>query len=219
LLYFLHSIKDHYSYIEAVAVRLGQHILEFRKQSILFDGVELTDEDLPISFGESYNYRINQRTELNHDRTRRRKIYKVKLGDKSSMELKFYRHFGSVEIDGDPDDFGDSIGLSGTYPEGNMLGRDGHPMEKKSNDYGFEWQVNPELDPVLFSVAREPQLPTEKCRMPTVKRTSVKKLRGAAKALYKEAKLACIAQTGDNLETCIDDVLATGDMGLGKEWK
>lgn len=204
--------------MEAVALRLGHHILEFRKESVVYNGLELHDDDLPISFGEKYAYNISYRIEFNRDHTRKKKFYIVELGEQSSMELKFYRHFGSVEIAGHPEDFSDSTGLSGAFPSGDMLGRDGRAM-KKSDAYGFEWQVDPSLDPSLFVVRREPQLPTEKCRMPTVKKTSMKKLRGAAKALYKQAKQACRDQTGDDLEACIDDVLATGDAGLGLEWK
>jgi len=211
------TIKGDYSYIEAVALRLGQHVLEFRKESVLLDGVEFKNQDLPVTFGSRYTYDLTYRIEPNRQGTREKKFYMLQLGDDSSMELKFYRHFGSVSISGHPIDFGDAVGLSGTFPDGDMLGRDGRPM-KKTDEYGFEWQVDPEHDPILFRDTRAPQLPFEKCRMPTVTKSIRRQLRGASKLLYKQAKKACRAQTGADLEACIDDVLAVGDLGLGEEW-
>lgn len=211
------TIKNDYSYIEAVALRLGRYILEFRKEKVSVDGVEFSNKDLPLTFGEAYTYDLSYRTEPNRQGTREKKFYMLQLGEDSSMELKFYRHFGSVSISGHPNDFGDAIGLSGTFPEGNMLSRDGRLMEK-NDKYGLEWQVDPERDPILFRDARAPQLPVERCRMPTVTEESRRKLRGASKLLYKQAKKACYSQKEADLEACIDDVMAVGDAGLGEEW-
>ena len=211
------TIKDDYSYVEAVALRLGQYVLEFRKESVSIDGVDLKDEDLPVTFGMKHTYDLTYRTEPNRQGTREKRFYMLQLGDDSSMELKFYRHFGSVSISGHPNDFGDAFGMSGSFPDGDMLGRDGRSM-KKNDNYGFEWQVDPVHDPILFRDARAPQLPFEQCRMPTATRTYRRKLRGASKLLYKQAKKACHAQKGADLEACIDDVLAVGDVGLGEEW-
>lgn len=211
------TIRGDYSYIEAVALRLGRHVLEFRKESVFLDGVEFKNQDLPLTFGNRYTYDLMYAVEPNRQGTREKKFYLLQLGDNSSMELKFYRHFGSISMSGHPVDFGDAIGLSGTFPNGDMLGRDGRAM-KKTNDYGFEWQVDPEYDPILFRNARDPQLPFDRCRMPTATATSRRGLRGASKLLYKKAKQACHAQIGADLEACIDDVLAVGDLGLGEEW-
>lgn len=215
------TIKDDYSYIEAVALRVGLHVVEFHKKHIFVDGFQRKDEDLPISFGDAdeYKYQIASHKKSNKDGTRIKKVYYIELGNNSSMELRFYRHFGSVQITADPKDFADAMGLSGTFPTGDMLGRDGATFET-TNDFGFEWQVDPVHDPTLFLDRREPQLPHAKCRMPTMTRSAARKLRRNEKGLYKQAKQACRAQSSviDDLEACIDDVIATGDVRLGEEW-
>ena len=213
------TIKDDYSYIEAVALRLGRHVIEFHKQHIFVDGLQHKDGELPISIGDKHEYQVASRAQPNKDRTRIKKFYMIELGNDSSVELRFYRHFGSVQIMANPEDFGDAVGLSGTFPNGDMKGRTGS-LIRNTEDFGFEWQVDPSHDPTLFLEMREPQLPSDKCRMPTLTRSSRRKLRRNEKGLYTQAKQACRAQYDqiDNLEACIDDVMATGDVQLGEEW-
>ena len=74
-----------------------------------------------------------------------------------------------------------------------MVARDGEIMDN-FDAYGFEWQVSPE-DPQLFLEARSPQLPFEKCRMPTAARPSRRHLRQNAD-LFDSASTACASATG-----------------------
>ena len=97
-----------------------------------------------------------------------------------------------------------------------MIDRDGRVMAD-FNAYGFEWQVNPE-DPEIFADARAPQLPFEKCRMPTAARPSRRALRGPSALLAKQAGEACAHVQGNDKNLCIDDIMMTGDVGLAGLW-
>lgn len=209
--------NDLYSYIEAAALRLGEHVIELQKDGINVDGQDHEDSDLPVVFGEKYLYRISTRKEVNRHHEREKKFYMVQLGDDSSIEFKFWRHYTSVKISGNPRDFGDAIGLSGAFPSGDMFARSGKQMDNFVQ-YGFEWQVDPAYDPILFRSMREPQLPHERCRMPTGKTQSRRKLRGTNRALLSRAKEACRVQRGSDFDLCVDDVMITGEVGLGDAW-
>lgn len=85
------------------------------------------------------------------------------------------------------------------------------------DQYGFEWQVNP-VDAKLFVDNCAPQLPFEQCRMPSATRPVRRKLRGADAVLFDEAAEACSHLKGSNFDLCIEDVMATGDVGLASVW-
>ena len=70
-----------------------------------------------------------------------------------------------------------------------ILSRSGEVMTD-FDAFGFEWQVNCG-DRRIFQEAREPQLPYEKCRMPTVGRLIRRKLRGQHSGFHGKAKEAC----------------------------
>ena len=54
-----------------------------------------------------------------------------------------------MQITADSKDFADAVGLSSTFPMGDMLGRDGATFET-TNDFDIEWQVDPVHDLTLF---------------------------------------------------------------------
>ena len=206
------TINDYYSYIESAALRIGSSVLELEKESFLLNGAEHTTGDLPLVFGnDEYKYTLSQVTMENKNYN----IYKLDLGS-STIVFKFYKHFLTISIDGHEVDFGDSVGLLGDYTNGEMIGRDGRLIHD-AIDFGFEWQVHAD-EPRLFRDARSPQLPYEKCRMPSVARPSRRKLRGALLALHDDAHEACAAQKGNDFELCVQDVMATGDLGLATVW-
>ena len=67
---------------------------------------------------------------------------------------------------------------------------------------------------------RAPQLPSEGCRMPTESRPSRRLLRSNNNGLYEKAATACSAATSNehDLELCVDDIMATGELGLAGAW-
>ena len=119
-----------------------------------------------------------------------------------------------VLISGNAKDFGDSVGLLGKYGTGELFARDGSIIEN-FEEFAHSWQVNPETDPQLFRELRAPQLPNEKCRMPTVEVPSRRNLRANTEE-YNEATEACSHKQGRHFDLCVEDVMATGDLELAE---
>ena len=206
------KIQDYFSYIETMALKVGNYRVEVHKDHFYLNDQKYTPEDLPIDFG--YGYRI-ENGQIEHGKNKNYyQYYNVNVKG-SSVLFKFYKKFLTFEITGHPEDLSDSVGLMGDYHTGDMIGRDGRKMYN-FQEYGFEWQVHPG-DTVLFREAKGPQLPYEQCRMPSNDRPARRRLR-AANALFEEAQEACAHLSGNGVDLCIDDVLQTGDIGLASLW-
>ena len=210
------TIEKYFSYIETSALRVGENVLQFYKDSFLLNGIKLTPADLPLSFGGDYQYIITNAPVEQGKNPKFYQYYKVSLHQDSSIVFKFYKQYLTISVDGHAADFGDSVGLLGEYGTGDMIDRDGRVMTD-FDAYGFEWQVNPE-DPKIFAEARSPQLPFEQCRMPTSARPSRRALRGASALLAQQAAEACAHVKGNDKNLCIDDIMMTGDVGLADLW-
>ena len=195
------TIDSYYSYIESAAFRVGGYAVEMERDQFFIDGVQHTSKDLPMTFGDEHNYTITQLED-----SEKVQLYKVNLHGHSSMSFKFYKHFLTINLSVNPKEFGDSAGLLGEFPTGDMYSRRGNLMSNFV-DYGFEWQVSLD-DPHLFRDDRAPQLPYERCRMPTAPRPSRRRLRQNG-ALLEQAKDACASQRGKNFDLCVNDVMVT----------
>lgn len=209
------KIQDYFSYIESAAVRVGSNVLEIRKESVVLDGVVFTE--LPLVFGdEKHRYSLHRAEVEEGKNPVNYNYYELDLDGDSSILFKFYKKFLTISIDGHEAEFGDSVGLLGDYENGNMVGRNGQ-LVPTAEEFGFEWQVRPE-EPKLFEDDRSPQLPYERCRMPTAARPQRRKLRGALATLHEEALAACASQVDSDFTLCVEDVMATGDLGLASVW-
>ena len=214
------TIDSYYSYMEAAAIRMGNDVLEVNASEMLFllNGERihrLVDDDKSFLFdsgGRTYQFSLQEK----HDKKR---IYRLDLGA-TSILFKFFAHYLTVSVIGGYEELADSVGLLGSRHDGSMFGRDGKPFELTFEDYGFEWQVNPAVDTILFQQDRSPQLPYEKCRMPTQARPSRRRLRASNTELYKQALEACsnVANGQENIDLCVQDVLATGEIGIALVW-
>ena len=144
-------------------------------------------------------------------------MYEVDL-QSSTLLFKFYKQFLTISVNGNAVDFGNAVGLMGEFHTGDMYSRHGQHMTS-FEDFGFEWQVNHQTgdDPRLFRVSREPQLPYEKCRLPSLPRPSRRKLLRGDRALHEAARRACEAHAGStDFELCVEDVMITGDVGIAE---
>jgi hypothetical protein len=209
------TIADYYSYFESGVLRVGEHVMDFQGKNFFVNGVKHTAADLPITLGDTYKYTISEAPLTEGMNPRFYNYYKVDLHDNSSILFRFYKHFLTISIDGHSHDFSDAVGLMGDYEHGDMVGRNGQIMDN-FDEFGFEWQVSPD-DSMLFHDARAPQLPYERCRMPTAARPSRRKLRGADRRLLDAAQTACAHVQADR-DLCVDDVVTTGDLGMATVW-
>jgi hypothetical protein len=110
-------------------------------------------------------------------------------------------------------DFGKSVGLLGDYGSSKMLARDGVTVLNIVDEFGAKWQVH-EDEPKLFRTLREPQHPHATCKpVSTVARASRCHLREDG-AFVKAAEAACASKSKNDFDFCIQDVLATKDLGM-----
>lgn len=202
------TIRDFYSSIEVAALRVGEEVLEADAKKFYYNGVEMHDDDLPFETSEFtvtgpvYNPAFTHRRE-----------YQVVLNDKSYITLVKTKNFVSLSVAGNHEDFGKSYGLLGDFFTGEALGRDGLIMDDWV-EYGMEWQVS-ENEPKLFRELREPQLPNDKCKMPSTSATSRRRLRGDDPVLLEAAHVAC-RHAGTDFDACVSDVLSTGDLSFAE---
>ena len=196
--------------------QIGGYVLEVSNGSFRLEGTDYQDESLPMSFGDDseYTFELNN---LEHDAggNVKRRLYRLSLGS-TSIDFKYYKNLMTFSLNGH-DDLEDVVGMLGSYPSGEMIGRDGNKIDNFL-EFGFEWQVGRD-DPTIFSEAREPQLPFEQCRMPSkVFQTNRRRLRGENAQLFEKAQNACSTVKGSDFDLCIHDVMATGDINLAFEW-
>ena len=152
------TIHHSYSYIEAAALQIGDSILVVSGGRFWVDSKEGSDDDLPISFsGFSLNPPYTHGTA---------KIYQLDLNQGDKILFRNYKHFLTVDVSGNEEDFGTSVGLLGDYETGSMIARDGETVITDADMFGLEWQVRND-EPTLFLETREPQHPVETCKMPT----------------------------------------------------
>jgi hypothetical protein len=198
------TITDMYSFIEAVAVQLGGTSLEFYPDHFILHGNKVGLEDLPLSFGDGLEYVLKE------DPKNKKNVI-IELNKQASISIQSHGKFMHVSFSGTAQEYGNSVGILGDFSTGAMLGRNGQVMEDVL-EYGFEWQVNHE-DKVIFSEVRQPQLPFEKCRLPTQSLQARRRLNSAKNsALAAEAEAACNGLL--DFELCISDILMTGDLGM-----
>jgi len=109
--------------------------------------------------------------------------------------------------------FEGSVGLMGSYPHGEFIGRDGNTVFTDMNAFGQEWQIR-ENEPKLFHSIDGPQHPT-KCIMPSeVSKEEKRRRLGQSMITREDAEIACARVNANSRDSCIFDVLATNDLDM-----
>ena len=200
------TMKDSYSFVSGVAVQHGDTKIEFGHDAMYVNGVQPEDESL-IEFEDG-----SKVVKLNDEKRK----FIVNIKDMTTLSVQSTKQFMALNVVSLTEEMNGSMGMLGQYPSGEMFSRDGHKMED-FQEFGFEWQVAPQ-DPTIFMHSREPQLPYERCRMPAMSAEARRrKLRGTDRKLYEEAFEACNKNhIPANVQTCIDDVMFTGELELAE---
>ena len=99
--------------------------------------------------------------------------------------------------------------MLGNFATGQMLARDGTTVLEDHNAFGQGWQRR-EDEPDLFQASRLPQHPQQACILPEEKATGRRRLNDSPVSM-EAAEEAC-ATAGAGKDTCIYDVLASGDL-------
>ena len=198
------KIVRQWSYIDSVAIRINGDILEvqgggaeqkywFNKQ---YQG-ELTEmAGLPVSY--------KKRHSKGHS-------YAIDLGDHGAIEVKTWKEFVRVDFRNPTAHlYGNTVGLLGKFPSGEMLARDGVTIIDDPVEFGKEWQMHS----MLFHEGRSLD---GACLMPEDIQTSTKRRRlGEAKVTETMAVLACqhAHVEEEDLDACIFDVLGADDIDV-----
>lgn len=208
-------IQEWWSQIESAALRVGDVILQVDANKMYLNGQEVTDADLPLKTEE---FTISgphdgaalaeavHGLEMNVLRT-----YGVHLNDESSVVFKILDNFINVNVVGHYTDFEHATGLMGDFKLGKPYNRKGERLYDLE-EFAFEWQVDPRVDPSLFMEVKGPQLPHEHCRMPTVAKTTRQLRNPADLQLHEDAQKACAGK--DEYDACMSDIMATGNLNM-----
>lgn len=228
-----------FSFVEAAAVKIGPDVIEVNNQGqFWFNGTAHEPASLPAdvagypltrlvrSNGDKITYRIELDNEHHIDIQVFHHMLTVNPGNRHLLA-------GATGMLGD---LGSGVGKHASLAShtkdpaviqhlmqplrkffkhdvkrvGQVHTRDGSRILTDAYEIAAEWQVgNARDDPVLFIVAREPVYPA-KCLMPV--ESSERRLRVSPK-LREAAESAC-EHWGSNSDSCVFDVLATGNMEL-----
>jgi hypothetical protein len=201
------EIRHDWSFIAETTVKIGNDVLEVGNHAAFhMNGVAAEQLTKSAELQELSGFPVRY---FNYGS--RRHKFEVDLGSKGKVVIKVYNEFLAVGLeDSDLDDFSDSVGLMGSYVNGKLVARDGHFITD-SKEYGLEWQVR-DTDKNLFQEAKGPQYP-QQCRMPSAKAVKRRRLLESMVS-YKEAEHACAGFEEEARESCIFDVLSTGDLNM-----
>lgn len=209
------SIRDDWSFISSVAVKIGEDVFEVQSGGIhLLNGVE--DVDLKTTTLAGYQVKKHGGKKDNGTIKAR---YHINMKEEGVLEVKVYNEFVSVLIrQVRAEDFNDSVGLMGTFEHGELIGRDTSTVFEDPNEFGLEWQVR-DTDTMLFQEARFPQFPA-KCTMPEVPSSVHRRLNevagGAGMIPKSEAEKACEHLPVEDRDACVYDVITTGDIEMAR---
>jgi len=209
------SIRDDWSFISSVAVKIGEDVFEVQSGGIhLLNGVE--DVDLKTTTLAGYQVKKHGGKKDNGTIKAR---YHINMKEEGVLEVKVYNEFVSVLIrQVRAEDFNDSVGLMGTFEQGELIGRDTSTVFEDPNEFGLEWQVR-DTDTMLFQEARFPQFPA-KCTMPEVPSSVHRRLNevagGAGMIPKSEAEKACEHLPVEDRDACVYDVVTTGDIEMAR---
>jgi len=201
----------YFSYIEQVAVQIGQDVLEFNNdvENFLINGkqAEANRKHHKTHLSGFVVSRLSKSLSIRlHDEGRYTQVAKIDLHARRNG-------FPAVIVDGGNTElFKGSLGLLGDWETGKRIARDGETElgGHDATEFALEWQVR-DTEPALFQESRFPQYPTI-CNPPAAMPDN----RLGSTAFQKEAEEAC-AHWKEDKEDCIFDVIATRDVLVAEE--
>jgi len=196
-------VSQEWSCISAAALRIGENTFEVmggKENQYWIDGVAGESLEKGVA-GHAISFK-----QLNSVSRQ----FVVDLYDGESINFKVWRNFVRVDlVSASKKNYGDSLGLLGSFEKGHKIGRDKSTVFDDANEFGLEWQVLAE-EPKLFHSLEGAQAPT-KCAMPDTA-TKVRRRRLLDKTIsLEDAGIACAHVEGADRDACIFDVLATND--------
>jgi hypothetical protein len=203
-------IERMFSFISGASVQVGNDSLEVSGSAQYWingvAGEPLTEDTILAGTVDGYPIKFRVTDE--------KKDFIIYLDDIATIAFSTFDGYVGVEIyDAKEQDFGNSVGLLGTF-KGVKVGRDMKVIDN-FNDYGQSWQVL-DTEPKLFHEAVGPQYP-EKCHIPSVEEIS--RRLSETKISADVADRACAGVSSSNRSNCIFDVMATGNTKMAHAYR
>lgn len=189
--------NEYFSFVSNVAISIGDDILEiFSNRTYLINGIQQLNRP-PATFGGFYPVTIGS------DKS----FIQISLSGGQKIKMSFYMDTITLEIAAHISDFGDSVGLMGSYSNFDFPYRDGrvrfpaNSISQNISYYANEWSVSASKgDKSLFVIP--PQ--REGCKEASPFQSNA--------SLLQRAIAACSALPDDGTrQNCIFDITATGD--------
>ncbi|KAL3935362.1 MAG: hypothetical protein SGBAC_009106 [Bacillariaceae sp.] len=207
------KIVRYWSYIQSVAIRIGNEVLEIEGS--------VDADDAEPHYWKNFEYQGDLDTFAGFPVTQQlpsvyKRSYKIDLSSKfpgQDITVELYKEFVRVKLNGNEQVFGNSVGLLGDYKTGKTLARDGVTTLDDFTDFGDEWQVLPSEQKLFHEIAR-PQFP-ELCLHPEDPRGERKRRLDESSISVEDAEKACISlKDPSSIKDCIYDVVATQDLDM-----
>jgi len=198
-----------WSYIGSAAIKIGSDTFETRGGKEDFSFWVNKEQGTPQSLvGKNALSIAGYPISFTQMSSKSRKFL-IDLDDGVQLEIKTWNAYISVNVKGgNEQDFGNSHGLMGSYPNSIRLARDNKTVIDDVNTFGQEWQVLT-TEEMLFHDIDGPQAP-QMCQIPSTEEMR----RRLAESLVsnEKAKSVCSNVPKEDFEMCVFDVLATNDL-------
>ena len=220
-----------YSFIDRAAVAIGTNLSNRTKDSTKEKEVEDKDEEdldvLEVSgFGQymlgavsnaELPAKIANKYLVSHQQTNdNTHVFTIDLGGQQALRLTTFKDWVNVALNGATKmDFGDSVGLMGSFEDGAMVLKDGETVVDDPNTFGLEWQLL-DNESSLFLSAHNHDEQEHGCIMPDP--TKAEKTRRLGGSLSQEViEEACKHLESTELrKLCEYDVMVTGDIQVAQ---
>jgi len=190
------------SYISDVAIRIGENVLEVGSQGHhTINGVAQTLTSTQALSG----YPVTS-----SGTKKGRYVYKIHLDSKETIILREYKSWITLTLfHASEGNFGDSVGLMGSFQDGTRYGRDGMTVYSDIDEFGQEWQVKADIDGLLFQT---PSPYPNRCNLPSKSEVKRRGRRLQDSMITRDEALLVCAHWGEDIEDCVIDVQLAGDL-------
>lgn len=213
------TVRYSYSFIETLAVRIGNDTLEVSSWGEhALNGVEnAMVANTPAQNGLRKQVAvpdIGGYPIIFSQVDKKKTIVDISLGEGQRISIKTMKDLVGIAIhNANERQFGNTVGLLGNF-HGQLLARDAATdLHDNADALGQEWQVR-DNEPMLFRTARAPQYPA-RCNLPV--NPDEREARRLGEGIQEEAaKLACSHLKGSAFDACVYDVTATNDLDMAQ---
>lgn len=189
--------NEYFSFVSNVAISIGGDVLEvFSNRTYIVNGIQPLNQP-PATFGGFYPVSVGSDNNF----------IQIALSGGQKIKVSFYFGTITLEIAAHISDFGDSVGLMGSYSDFEFPYRDGSvrfpadSISQNASDYANEWSVSVSKgDKSLIAMPSQREGCKEASPFPS------------NPSLLQRAIAACANLTdNDTNQNCIFDIMATGD--------